>query len=265
MKSKAISIALVFFGMVFIGCTTDDETAEDKTCRISTITSDEFIFKFNYNVDGNLFFINQDFLQLDTDPIALNLYVRAIGQDSIIYGRFTNSFTADTPRLTTKYEDEVLTTVKRLSASGILLSTMHFEYGESTTRILLEPEDGNPDVYGDYFFDGDENVIRVEKYVYDEEGEEATLFEVVDYTYDSFNNPWKGQVYPLLFCTDLPNAKYFSSNNALTEIVGAETMTFNYSYDTDNKTVMGDVAIFNTCSTSNVAANETYGYIDCDD
>jgi len=249
-----------------LACDKSNDTIEKSNAgSISKISSQEFSFNFEYNVDGNLFFINQERLFPESGPVSLNVYVKKIGKDSLILGRLRNSFIFDPPTLTVKLKDEKIIQVKRHIPSLPASSTMNVTYETDKIRISMVYQDGSTmqktRTYGDYFLDANGNVNKIEKFRDTDNGTGTLLFETVALSYDSANNPWQGLVYPLLFCTDLPQAKFFSRNNINSRTINGNLSSFEYIYDADNRTISGDVEIFNSCSIPNRRFLEAYEYV----
>ena len=259
-------VLLLSIYVLVLGCTKDDALdVEDATCIIDKISSAEFVYEYKYNVDGDLFLINQDFRLEESEVNVLRIYLKSINPDSIVIGRLLDGFQQEAPRITTKYSDGNLTEVKRFLSGGDT-QVFRFEYTSEKIRINIDfdsAEEGIQKIsYGDYFLNAEDNVERVEKYEFGEDLNLAILVEEKRFTYDSANNPWRGLLYPVFLCSELPKARFFSTNNILSETTDLGVKEFQYFYE-DNITVGANVFLFSSCAPSNETVQETYTYTNC--
>lgn len=265
MKRKILKLLLAPIYVFIFGCSKDDGIAvNDGNCIIEKITSEEFVYEYKYNVRGDLFIVNQEFRLTEPNPTFLRVYVKTISPDSITIGRLRNDFQQDPPRIAVQYTNGNVSEVKRFFTSGET-NILTFEYSAEKIRISVDYDSGDGGMqkvaFGDYFLDGN-NISKVEKYEYGADPNVAELVVVKSYTYDTANNPWKGLVFPVFFCPELPEARFFSANNVLTENVNGQETELQYDYDGET-TIGGNVLLFNACESPTEKIQERYSYINC--
>jgi len=265
MGKRILLLLLVACYVLNLSCAKGDDSIQaDDSCLIEKIISEEFVYEYKYNVRGDLFIINQEFRLTEPNPTFLRVYVKTVTPDSIAIGRLTNNFVQDEPRITAKYDEGQIVELKRFFTSGET-NILNFTYTSEKVRITVDYDNGQGGMqkvsYGDYFFDGD-NISKVEKYEYGANPNEASLVEVKSYTYDTANNPWQGLVFPVFLCPELPEARFFSKNNILTETSNGEEALFQFEYDGD-LTLGARVPLFTSCASSNERIQETYTYLNC--
>jgi len=118
MKSKLFNVLPILLCFVFWGCTKNDGLLEIDQLKIEKIISEEFAFEYKYNVDGNLFFITQEFRQSGPNPFFLNVYVQSISPDSLEIGRLRDGLVKDAPTVAIKYDGNKIKEVKRFFGTG---------------------------------------------------------------------------------------------------------------------------------------------------
>lgn len=240
----------------------EDNVTNNENCMISKIRTGIYAHEHKYNENG-LFLINALNYSNPSNVQVSSYYVNYIENDSITIGYILDNGTKDNPLISAKYEGKNLIKLERFYGSSS--NIFDFEYGVDKIRVTesykslgLQKID-----YGDYFINEKGNITDLKKYKYDPDDESIiTLFEEKSFTYDNSNNPWKGIIYSVFLCQELPETTFFSSNNILTETKNSNTTTFHYEYD-NGTTIKGWVLTPLRCNTIDNIVEEFYSYKNC--
>ncbi len=117
----------------------------------------------------------------------------------------------------------------------------YFDYTPAAINVMLQYKDGdslqNLEL-GEYQVNDSGNVTRLSKYKYDSTANsgDPSLYEVENFTYDSLNNPWQGFEWFIFELQELPDSKYFNSNNVLTKMTESNLETYEYNLNNDGLT-----------------------------
>ena len=144
------------------------------------------------------------------------------------------------------YEGDQFNQIQRFFLNGSTY-TYTFEYGNGSMRITLA-FDGDGDFnnfepqiieFGDYKLDSNGNVIEVLKYRnYEQTPTENDLYERSLFTYDNANNAWQGRMLFFYGWQILPDTRFFSANNVLTQerikFFDLPSTEFEHSYEYDD-------------------------------
>ncbi|MFT4738438.1 MAG: hypothetical protein ACI8QD_000150 [Cyclobacteriaceae bacterium] len=242
--NKSLS-QLLSYGMticfVCLSCTDGDISKHDN-CILSTIQFDDFNkLQFTTVSGGQIYYVRQTFtFEGETKTVAF--YQFTYFEDSLVIKDQLAQVSSLTPYISVKFEDEKpIQVVRFFNSSGVKL-VHDFDYSQkdrlqvSLTRVASNGQSLFA-AYANYHMNSAGNVSRIERFGIDPDDRSVFILnEDRVFSYDDFKSPVKGYYLPFFTDTNLPDVKFFSTNNVLSIAENNTTARYEYIYDASNNT-----------------------------
>ena len=218
---------------MFIGCDDGDVKPD---CILERIQFDDFnSLKFVTISGGQVYQVTQEF-ELNAEVRELVFFQFTYFEDSIVVINQSDPIITKYPYLWVNLKDGRPEKVVRFFSQSAVRLTHTFDYSQNNRiRISIERLASTGELlragYGDYFFDDAGNVTRLVIFGIDPD-DRSQLIQVSDqsFTYDGFKSPVKGLYLPWFNATQLPDPRFFSSNNILTVSENNDVGRYRYDY-----------------------------------
>lgn len=215
---KVLPAILAFAILILSGCE-DESEGISPTCILSTLQIDEYnTLEFRTISGGQIYDVKQIFRDEEEERQLANFGYLYFGDSIAIENRMATR-NRELPFIWAILEDDRPKTITRYFGSERVQLVHSFDYSDpSKIRVVLDRIASNGDIlnvgYGDYFFDENGNVVRLNTYGLNLDNREE-LIELVDQEleYDNEINPLKGLILPFFNVTSLPDPRYFSKQN----------------------------------------------------
>lgn len=219
---------------VLVSCNQEEVTPQE--CILETLQFDPlYRLEFRTLSGGRIYEIKQYF-DFEGESKVVASFSFDYFKDSLAVRDRINASNYKYPFLTATYADDRLKQVVKYFPQSEIRLIHDLSYPASDQiKVDLTRVASNGDrlyaAYGLYDLNQNGNVVRVQRFGIDESNRERmVLYDEIVYTYDDYLSPVDNLFLPFFTETNVPDARFFSKNNIVSEIINGVEQSYSYEY-----------------------------------